>query len=421
MYSMADEATLTALRAGTNEWNKFVLQFTKEFPDRPFDFTDVDLLAVNFASIEFGRRAQFDGSHFHSVEFANTRFDQGASFVGSTFHGVTTIISAREMGDISFDQARFEGPVEIRAVAGARTVRFVAAQLLEGITARGHSTANPLQLSGLSFQQAAIHGSIIFENCTFGQADFRSSRLALPLAGMTDNICAASFKNCTFQLGATFEGARFEHGASFENAKFLGSSSFRGTVFSQAPNFHEATLHQGTLFSSKDEFPSLFLDLKSRGAAEAYRTLKLAMNKRHALNEELGFFLLEMRATALRLPRWRRVPYVLYDWMSMYGQSVQRPLWWFVGVHLVFALAYTLLQGERWEVIDSGLTSLTLYGAIPFAAALRWPEVSGSGNQLAFPPDRLVLVQVAIVFQSILSAVLLFLVGLGLRNMFKVR
>jgi hypothetical protein len=145
------------------------------------------------------------------------------------------------------------------------------------------------------------------------------------------------------------------------------------------------------------------------------------MNKQHALNEELGFFLLEMRATANRLSWWRQMPYKLYDWMSMYGQSVLRPLWCYLGMHLVFGLIYSLLSGQRWEVIDSRLTSLTLYGAVPFAAALRWPEVSGAVGDELFPPSSLLFVQLSIVFQSIMSAVLLFLIGLGLRNMFKVR
>jgi hypothetical protein len=105
----------------------------------------------------------------------------------------------------------------------------------------------------------------------------------------------------------------------------------------------------------------------------------------------------------------------------MYGQSVLRPLWVYLGVHVVFAAIYSLLSGQQWETIDTRLSSLTLYGAIPFAASLRWPEVSGSSNDVLFPADSLFCVQIAIVIQSVLSAVLLFLIGLGLRNMFKVR
>lgn len=418
---MADEAGVVALKSGKDAWTKYAVRFARDFPDRAFDLTNADLEGVSFDSIEFGKRTQFDGSRFKDAHFSSTRFDQGASFLGCTFRGTTKFSTIRAKVDLSFDGARFEGPVEVHTLQQCMLVRFVGAHFLEGFSARGSSEANRLLLPPVSFQQAVVQGPFAFEHCIFQFADFSNARLALPLEGMRENVCFASFKSCVFQSGATFTGTEFAHGANFENARFNGSSSFRRTIFNLAPNFHDAVLHQGTQFSSKSEFPALFRDTHSAGAAEAYRTLKLAMNRQHALNEELGFFLLEMRATARRLTWWQRIPYRLYDWMSMYGQSVLRPLWVYIGVYFIFAAVYSLLSGQRWETIDTRLSSLSLYGAIPFAAALRWPEVSGASGGPLFPSERLLFVQIAIVSQSILSAVLLFLIGLGLRNMFKVR
>jgi uncharacterized protein YjbI with pentapeptide repeats len=371
--------------------------------------------------VTFPTRAKFDGCQFKDVEFVGTVFEQGASFVGATFEGNTRININRGKADLSFDEALFQGHVAIKSIAGFKIVRFVAAKFMEGLTAAGKDSDNLFSWPSADFTQASVHGNMKLDYCEFRVCDFRRAQLARPLEGMKENVCRVSFRNSKFRSGAIFESTEFCNIASFENAEFLGSSSFIGAVFQKAPNFHDATLHQGTRFSSKDQFPALFLDTTSSGAAEAYRTLKLAMNKQHALNEELGFFLLEMRATANRLPKWQQIPYRIYDVLSTYGQSVIRPMIWFFCIHIAFAFIYSLLSGQRWETIDTRLTSLTLYGAIPFASALRWLEPSQGQANVLFPSDRLALVQIAVCAQSIFSTVLLFLIALGLRNMFKVR
>jgi uncharacterized protein YjbI with pentapeptide repeats len=418
---VANEKLVAALKAGGERWDRFVLQYKTEFPDKPFDISDVDLRGLNLSSVTFPVRARFDGSHFKDAEFVGTVFEQGASFVGATFEGNTRINLNRGKGDLSFDGAIFQGHVAIKAIAGFKIVRFVGAQFMEGLSAAGRDGDNLLSWPSTDFTQAIVHGNLKLDHCEFRVLDFRMARLALPLEGMKENVCRASFRNSIFRSGAIFESTDFRNIASFENAEFLGSSSFIGAVFHRAPNFHDATLHQGTRFSSKSEFPALFRDTTTSGAAEAYRTLKLAMNKQHALNEELGFFLLEMRSTANRLPKWRQVPYRIYDLLSTYGQSVIKPMLWFFGIHLIFGVIYSLLSGQRWETIDPRLTSLTLYGAVPFASALRWLETGESQGDVLFSDDRLALVQIAVCMQSIVSTVLLFLIALGLRNMFKVR
>ena len=404
-------------KSGPEEWTK-VTNHLRKTP-RPCDFSNRDLHGVNFSRIAFPTHARFDGCSFKDANFKGTVFEQGASFLDCTLNGFTKINSHKGSSDLSFDRAIFCGPLSIRGLGETRSISFVGAHLQEGLSARGSNKYHPLGWPTLMFQQAQVRGDLDLENCSFSYCDFRFSHLAVALEGMENNECRARFRNSTFGTGVNFTEAEFYNVANFENTEFLGSTSFERTIFHRAPNFHDAKLHQGTRFSPKTDFPALFRDLKHPGAAESYRTLKLAMNKQHALNEELGFFLLEMRATALRLPKWRQIPYHLYDLLSVYGQSVIRPLSWYLLFHLVFAIVYSCLSGQRWEVLDSRLTALTLYGAVPFAAALRWSEVSGGGSPC--PEDRLALVQMAVVAQSIVSALLLFLIALGLRNMFKVR
>jgi uncharacterized protein YjbI with pentapeptide repeats len=253
---MADAKALAALKSGSEAWNQYLIRLSGNLPDRPFDFTDANLREVKFYKLDFPIRAQFDGSHFKDAHFKGTRFGQGASFVGARFEGTTIIEANKGLVDLSFDQARFEGPVKVKSLESFKTVRFVGAQFLEGFIARGTDDEHRLTLPHLSFQQAAVSGNLTFEYCNFRLVDFSLSRLALPLDGMQENLCYASFRNCVFRSGARFEGTEFAHGANFENAKFHASSSFRGAAFAQAPNFHDAVLHQGTPVLPQKRFSS---------------------------------------------------------------------------------------------------------------------------------------------------------------------
>lgn len=411
------DVMLAALRAGPEAWKELIVHLRKA--QKPCDFLDEDLQEIDFSNVVFPTYVRFDGSRFNDVKFVGTIFEQGASFIRSTFGGLTEVNMFGGRNDLTFDRATFNGHLRIRHLNEIRSISFVGTHFKEGVSARGPDKHNALQWPVLMFQQVRLQGDLTLENCSFHAADFQQSHLGMKLDGAIENMGQVSFRNSTFRLGVNFSRCEFYGSANFENTEFLGSSFFEGTIFNRAPNFHDAKLHQGTRFSPKDQFPLLFRDLRHPGAAEAYRTLKLAMNKQHALNEELGFFLLEMRATAHRLPKWQQVPYHLYDWLSMYGLSVVRPISWYALSLLFFGLIYSALSGQRWETLDSRLTALALHGAMPFATALRWSEIGEAGS--AFPADRFVLVQMAVVAQSIVSAALLFLIALGLRNMFKVR
>jgi hypothetical protein len=251
------------------------------------------------------------------------------------------------------------------------------------------------------------YGTITFRQVQFGLKD------AAPV----------SFRGIELAKGISFANACFHGPANFENVKFKGSSNFRECTFHVAPNFHDAELHQGTTFSPQADFPRLFKDITSEDATNAYRTLKLAMHGQHALGEELGFFLLEMRSAANNQKPWLRPLYRIYDAFSKYGLSVQRPFWWFLGFNGIIAIIYRCLAGQDWDLRywDPNIVSLTLYGAVPFAAALRWEEVAGDSDVPLFEPHLLPTVQFVVVAQSIISATLLFLMVLGLRNMFKIK
>ena len=86
----------------------------------------------------------------------------------------------------------------------------------------------------------------------------------------------------------TFRGARFDKRAVFTSRRFLDSTDFRKATFAIAPEFHNCSLHQSTDFSGAQ-----FMDRKGSedvDAAMAYLTLKLAMARVRATDEEARFY-----------------------------------------------------------------------------------------------------------------------------------
>jgi hypothetical protein len=84
---------------------------------------------------------------------------------------------------------------------------------------------------------------------------------------------------------------------------------------------------------------------------DSYRTLKLAMENIRNRVEEAHFYRLELQARRMRrdagVPRWERWTSYAFEWVSDFGLSLTRPLWWLGGLTLGFALLYLML-GTWW-------------------------------------------------------------------------
>ncbi len=160
------------------------------------------------------------------------------------------------------------------------------------------------------------------------------------------------------------------------------------------------------------------------------------MNKSLQIDEEQFFHRQEMRCKT-KLARWYHKPfYWLYSWFSDYGISVWRPLFGIIAVMLFGALfmlwwqeAFTFLpkdaagfdwtlgllgeddpwtkprQAAGWSISNTlpFLGFGKLYYGGEFAAKLAWPLKVVGGVQTVF------------------GFVLLFFLGLGLRNRFRLR
>lgn len=274
-----------------------------------------------------------------------------------------------------------------------------------------------------------------------------------------------SFSSTIFGRGAQFDSATFTQGAWFESATFRGYAYFTGTRFGSSakepclpdfrdcqfekptsfrqalfldgyPDFSGAVLHDKTSFTARmdptsDEI-ALDKDLEGRtfwpqrtkqdpvSARESCATIRHVLTQQGLPEEAHFFFRREMRFASQIGSFWQRLPYRSFGWLSDFGYSIQRPLWWLAGIwFLGMAAFWTVFSfpggppvlsesdlGTAAALSFSNLFPLFGFGRVFLSEVLaslpRWAQVLSGA-------------------QTVLSLPLLFFLGLALRQRFRLR
>jgi hypothetical protein len=151
--------------------------------------------------------------------------------------------------------------------------------------------------------------------------------------------------------------------------------------------------------------------------ADAYAHLRRRSNSIQNHEAELDFFAREMRAKRAAVGGASGFLITVYEWSCNFGQSVHLPVFWLLGLLTGLPPVYhLLLQAAGLRGIDP----VDLYG---FSAAslggffgMRKEFVSAAFMERL--PDFAVFLSGC---QSVLGAALLFLIGLALRNRFRIK
>lgn len=245
--------------------------------------------------------AKFDGA----VDFESTVFKGCARFRDSRFGGIANFIDVTFSDEVDFRNAIFKGHTLFSKAS------------FEGKAA----------FKNVAFQHFLDFSGAVFED----HVTFHPSESSKRKVKFDREIERGTFRT------AIFNGTRFKSWVDFKNRQFDGPLSFKNAWFSKAPNFHGCKFHQDTSFRGAQ-----FFDVVSDGAAEAYRTLKLAMETARAKDEEARFYSLEQRSwrkQAKGSPILRAVSW-LYDFGSDYGRSIGKPCGLTLMIAAVFCFAY---------------------------------------------------------------------------------
>jgi hypothetical protein len=450
------------------------LNFSKFIFDNGADFSSVSyLLDANFQNATWGDSANFRRTQWGSANFVNCRWGNDCNFSEAQWGDVASFMGAQWGDRANFLACQWGDKVSFDGATWGHFSRFVGALWGDGASFNGARWGDYSNFTGAGWGHLAFFmfcrwgDGARFKGAYWGeQSDFECSTwgLGANFVGLSwsqlkhfikDDKVWERIKKTAESHGLSpdefvsmrFRGTTFES-VDFSNRKFKGETDFgllernlkvqipqrnendevlinqekilwqlapthqRHVTFASAPKFHSCELHQDTSFEGA-QFPPAS---GSEEAARAYRTLKLAFSKQQAIREEQRFFRLEMEEETLRETGLKRWLFKAYKYTSDYGFSITMPLLVLAILWLVFAQIYGSYTGVEhcfsWAVnckIQSDWLNYSLQQALP---------LPGFDKLKPAMED----VSVALLFiHKTLSLAALFLVGLALRNLFKLK
>ena len=273
--------------------------------------------------------------------------------------------------------------------------------------------------SGATFGQ----GNVVFQGINFGNGNFEFDRADL-------GQCSYNFEDTVFEDRASFADLRNVHAAksfSFRHASFGGAFTLRSNeTFGCVPDLvGTKASHHISLAGLKCQFPtelnsSGYRRPRDSGDAERLRRLKELAEQNRDFEAAIDFKVEEMRATRWRNKHGFTSVFVegLFYLVSDYVRSLVRPIVGLGSVWAGFAMLY-VIAGKRafdCQAVGAGLSfswgQMFIY--VPTSKNAR-----EEGMQALFSSPHSDWLFVATFSQSLLSLVLLFQVGLVLRNRFK--
>jgi hypothetical protein len=424
---------------------------------------------LNFTGADFGEgdvsfyRVQFGNG---SVIFSGTKFGKGdVGFNAAKFGegNVTFCHTHFGKGCISFNEAKFsEGSVNFAFADFCEgNVSFRLSQFGEGNTSFNRTQFGRGEVS--FFKAQFGKGNVNFSGAKFGEGDvcfdktqFSESKVNfkyIKLSGQfnfsnakgTEHINFLSFKFATFDGPVNLVNTNFNCIVDLTNTKLshqlsLGRFNARAKVKTRSKLILKIFIRiQKLWFGSQLQFSRTKKTLKkcdrlsrqfpwlskataaNRSDIERIRRLKelAEMNEHHRLA-------LDLHVEELKCSRWietisKRALFVefLFDKFGDYGRSLQRP---FVGLVAIGALCspiYYFSRVERAATITDALyySFAQMLHLIPSSKTSRIEfatRLFGSTDKI---PDYLFLLSW---FQSLASIALVFLIGLALRNRFRI-
>ena len=412
---------------------------------------------ARFGGAMFGGDARFNEATFGGdARFNEATFGGNARFNGATFGRNAWFYKATFGGDAWFEKATFDGVAWLNEATFGGNVRFSEAAF------GGNAWFNEATFGGdARFNKATFGGGARFGGATFGGD--------------------ARFEKAQFSGDARFEKAQFSGDAWFTTAHFIGYTVFRqtefrkvaafdaisvdsafsleGAIFHKLPDFRQAHFIEApgldSLILTKTVEPGgLVKSIVRRvkpDVSSKYRALKALAILGHDHEQKQIFFRGEMRARRGNADRgwhWRYWLGLFYEIFSDFGRSIFRPLlgwaltvagfaWFYLfwhnnaaaltgktvgncfagsGTPWVSALYLSLkksLLSLGWEQSEKiNQTYACLYGVnTSYKAGVR------GGELVPIIPD---MVSFMAIPQSLLSAVLLFLFALAVRNAFRI-
>lgn len=443
-----------------------------DFTNENIDFSGFRLDGVDFSNAVFGRRQKFRHCHFGRANFSNVSFLHIAQFEGSIFNAC------------DFEGASFLKLVCFNAVLFGGTTRFRNCTFHEQALFGGACITGDAHFDYSKFNKEAYFiGTLFGDSTSFLCCDFRGEAVfdGRPFESLRQAFTKPPYSNSWSEIEAlvekrgvspmqfsevSFSGVQFKDRASFRGRSFNSRTSFdigeklresrakfaegkevveeiydhRPVTFAKPPEFFDSKFCQQVSFDHAS-FPASVGDGE---AARCYRVLKQAFAAQQANREEQRFFRLEMAEEAqmawsmhgILSAWWRgrgqrqraelpppRLLYGLYAVLSNFGFSIARPLGLFF-VSLLVAAGFYAWQADLTACWLPGVPCTTTGPLIQFTVAHALPgfeKLAEPASNALFGKNLGVWTVLTVVLHKAVSILALFLIGLALRNLFKMK
>lgn len=401
---------------------------------------------IGFNGFVFPWLANFRGAQFYGeAEF-------GVDFQGAQFHGQAHFRFAEFHGQAYFLGAQFHQDATFRFVQFRKRTEFKEAQFHEkadfqGVRVRWQANFREAQFHRQAdFSCAEFHWQAWFRGAEFhGQARFRDVQFH----------GEAVFKDARFHGEAGFIGAYFESGASFGDALFGGKANpqlanftgikadrgfdLTGAQFSKVPAFSQADYKQAPDLDNVSLPHRPFWRGGDKNLVPQYRALKRLAVQGYDYEREQLAFKGELRARRWVIDKWYGPSVwlgMVYDAFADCGRSIWRPFIAWVALVFGFGAFYFSCAEDGFAARCGGpetpalqalylsiKNGLVVFGGtrdarINQAYHCLYSSQSGISDQANIP---LSVTFVETLLQMPISAVLLFLFLLGVRNQFKIK
>lgn len=425
-----------------------------------FDDTTFGIGKVSFLNASFGRgKLSFSKTCFGDgrVSFQNTIFGKGeVIFEDAVFgNGSTSFAGSEFSDDVAFTGSSFgKGDTSFQsATFGDGKVSFGSTDFGDGRFSFSKTTFGK---GGVSFHRATFgNGEVIFSGTTFGGGvSFHSTAFGdgrVSFNGATFGSSGIYFHSTSFGIGrVSFQAATIEQGQfTFEDVfsdaiidfstvagvDQTNTFSLRHGTFNQSlmmpegklgcvPDLRnckldkQVTLHELeiTLNRPRQSWKKLW----ARKAADPEDASRLRRLKEIAETNRDHAQALSFHADEMRAKRWVEIGFfasvldATFSALSDYGQSIWRPVSGLIIMNLVLIGFYTVNSNGKWgDAIE-----YTLANSLPFLISSR---KIGTDSLTALyggnVPDYINFLTMG---QGVLTVIFLFLIGLGLRNRFRI-
>ncbi|MEK7779581.1 MAG: pentapeptide repeat-containing protein [Pseudomonadota bacterium] len=388
---------------------------------------------TSFQHSEFKGNTLFIGAEFNSNDtiFEVTKFHSNVKFYNTFFNGNVSFNFAEFRCSAGFNNAIFQG-CEFYDTEFHDVATFVGSKFVERVNfhkARFHS--------GASFERSEFESKATFIETNFiDSSDFTGATFNNIADFYKTTFCMVVFKEAYFKKRVSFDEVIFEKESSFVAMNAQSFFSLEGTKFHFVPDFSQANFTQAPQFDATDFSHARKLEQydKSLNLAARWRSLKRLAAQNHDREHESIFFIEEIKSK-----RWKQYipifdPMYWFEWLygvfSDFGRSVFRPLCWLIVVTFIYFGIYIASDTESDAVIFpvcnrvEAAVYLSVRSALPFSvthsdkltqgySCLYGKDIEGK----AIMPNKIVFFGFS---QTILSAILIFLSLLALRNHFKI-